>query len=188
MTVLPAKHLFTATEFTRIAESGALDDDARLELIEGEIIEMSPIGDRHAACVRRLNNLLARRLGATAVVDAQNPVRLEDLSQPQPDVTILAERADFYADGHPRPEDVLLLIEVAETSLAYDREVKLPIYARSGVLEVWLVDLNGGAVEVCRQPTPNGYAGVDRLEDPNARLTPEALPDLVLTVAEILNA
>ncbi len=183
MTGLPAKHLITASEFTRMSEAGIFHEDDRLELIEGEIIEMSPIGRRHAGRVRRLNNLLARMLGEDeALIDAQNPVVLGDFSEPQPDLALLKPRADFYADEHPQPEDVLLLIEVSDTSLAYDRDVKVPTYARYGIPEVWLADLKGAAVEIYRKPTAGGYAETRRLEDPEDVLSPGLLPQMSLRV------
>ncbi len=187
MTVLTAKHLITAAEFTRMGEAGVFEEDERLELIEGEIIEMSPIGRRHAGRVRYLINLLTRELGIDeAVIDAQDPVVLGDLSEPQPDVALLVPRADFYAEEHPRPNDVLLLIEVADTSLAYDREVKIPIYARYGVPEVWIADLSGAAVEVYREPTADGYVRRERLGSAEVTLSPQLLPGLRLTVKDLV--
>ena len=187
MTAVPSKHLFTAAEFAQMGEAGIFREDARLELIEGEIIEMSPIGLRHAALVRGLINRLTRLIGEDeALIDAQNPVHLSDLSQPQPDVTVLRPSRDYYADRHPQPEDVLLLIEVADTSLAYDRGVKVPVYARCGIPEVWIADVGGAAVEVYRRPSASGYAEVERLTDPDAVLTPALLPQLRLTVKSVL--
>ncbi len=187
MTVLAARHLITATEFTRMGEAGIFDDEERLELIEGEIIEMSPIGRRHAGRVRYLINLLTRMLGSDeAVIDAQDPVVLGDFSEPQPDLALLKPRADFYSDEHPRPSDVLLLIEVADTSLAYDREVKVPIYSRYGVPEVWIADLEGAAVEIYRGPTAEGYATSERLDAPEATLSPRFLPQLRLSVKNLV--
>ena len=187
MTVLAAKHLITATEFTRMGETGVFAEDERLELIEGEIIEMSPIGRRHAGRVRFLINLLTRRLAEDeAVIDAQDPLILGDLSEPQPDLALLKPHADFYADEHPRPSDVLLLIEVADTSLTYDREIKIPIYARHGVPEVWIADLTAAAVEVYRQPTAEGYARIERLEVSDASLSPQLLPELSVTVQQLV--
>lgn len=121
--------------------SASFHEDDRVELIEGEILEMAAIGNRHLACVNRLTRLFIERLGRTVVVHIQNPVRISDRSEPEPDVMLLRPRADFYAGKRPAPEDVLLLIEVPDTMLQYDREVKLPLYTRSGVPEVWIVDL-----------------------------------------------
>ena len=187
MTVLAAKHLITSSEFTRMGEAGIFAENQRLELIEGEIIEMSPIGQRHAARVRRLINLLTRMLPETeAVIDAQDPVVLGDLSEPQPDLALLKPRPDFYAEEHPRPSDILLLIEIAETSLAYDREVKIPLYARYGVPEVWIADLKGVAVEIYRQPTPEGYGSSERLRHLGSVLSPQLLPQLRLDVNSLV--
>ncbi len=187
MNVALAKHLFTVSEYQQMGDAGIFGGDHRLELIEGEIVEMSPIGRRHAARVRRLINLFARRLDEDeAVVDAQNPVVLSDFSEPQPDVTLLRPSADVYADAHPHPEDVLLVIEIADSSLAYDREVKAPLYARCGIPEVWIVDVNGAAVEIHRQPGPHGYASIESLDDLDARLSPRLLPGLRLFVRDLL--
>lgn len=186
MSALPAKHLFTSEELAQMTSSGLFAEDDRVELLGGEIFEMSPVGPRHAACVRRLTNLLARQLGGSAVVDAQNPLRLNELSQPQPDLAVLRPRDDFYADAHPGPEDVLLLVEVADTSLAYDRDVKIPLYARCGVPEVWLVDLESRAVEVYRDPGAAGYRGVERLTEPAAELRTDSLPRLSLRLDALL--
>ena len=153
----PAPHRFTVDEYHKLANR-LFGDDARVELLDGEIIDMSPIGKRHAACVGRLNQLLAVRLGQAAAVWPQNPVELSDLSEPQPDLAVLRRRDDFYAGELPGPADVLLLIEVADTSLAFDRAVKVPLYARAGIPEVWVIDLEGETVEVFRGPGPDTYA------------------------------
>ena len=186
MTVLAAKHLITASEFNQMCEAGVFGEGDRLELIEGEIIEKSPIGKRHASTVRRLNNLLTRRLGEDeALVDAQNPVVLGDISEPQPDLALLRPRPDFYAE-HPGAEDILLLIEVADTSLAYDREIKAPAYAHYGVVEVWIADLSGAVVEIYRRPTADGYTRIERLDDSEAVVSPELLPQLRLRVKDLV--
>jgi len=131
MTVQTHKRLFNVDEYHRMAATGVLSESDRVELIGGEILEMSPIGRRHAACVDRLTRLLVIRLGETAIVRVQNPIALGQHSEPQPDVSLLRPRDDFYASGHPSPEDVLLVIEVCETSIDYDRDIKLPEYAAS---------------------------------------------------------
>ena len=125
-----------------MGQAGILGEDDRLELLEGEIVEMAPIGSRHQSVVDRLTRLFSNRVGDAAVVRVQGPVRLGDDSEPQPDLLLLRRRADFYATAHPGPEDVLLLVEVPDTSTEYDREVKLPLYARHGIAEVWLVGLD----------------------------------------------
>jgi Uma2 family endonuclease len=185
MTVAAERRLFTVEEYERMAETGIFDEDDRLELIEGEVVRMAAIGNRHSTCVRRLDHLFSTRLGERVLVDTQNPLRLGDLSEPQPDVVLLRPRTDFYASGTPTAEDVLLLVEVAESSLAYDRQTKIPLYAAQGIAEVWLVDLTAGAVEVFRDPSPAGYREVLRLKR-GEEVAPLAFPDLALSVEDLL--
>lgn len=176
---------FTTREYEQIAAAGVFAEDDRVELLEGEIVEMSPLGPLHSACVDRLNRLLQRQVKDAAIVRVQSPVRLGQHSEPQPDVSLLQPRADFYAGGHPEPEDVLLLVEVADSSLSYDRELKLPIYARAGIAEVWLVGLLPQTVEVFRAPSEDGY-GEKRTARRGDVLTAINLPSIRLDVAEIL--
>ncbi len=124
---------FTVAEYHRMAEAGVLGEDDRVELLEGEIVQMTPIGSRHAACVARLTHLFVDRLQGRAQVNVQNPVHLSERSEPQPDLALLRPRPDFYARAHPGPADVLLLVEVAETSSDVDWTVKIPLYAGAGV-------------------------------------------------------
>lgn len=152
------RYKFTVDDYYRMAEAGILEQDARVELIEGEIVMMTPIGSRHAAGVRVLARQLARCYGDGAIVDVQNPIVLDDHSEPQPDVCVLRPRDDSYASAHPRPADVLLLIEVADSSIGYDRATKLPLYGRSGIAEVWIDDLAREVVDRYRQPFEGGYA------------------------------
>ena len=185
MAVQLLKRLFTVAEYHRMAEAGILGEDDRVELIEGEIVKMAPIGIRHAACVRRLNRVFSGRVGERAIVDVQNPVRLGGHSEPQPDVVLLRPRADLYGVSHPGPEDVLLIVEVAETSAEDDRAVKVPLYARSGIPEVWLVDLAEGQIEVFRHPSPQGYQEVRTVRRGEA-LAPLTLPEIGLAVDAVL--
>lgn len=141
-----------------MGDTGLFGQDDRVELVEGEIIDMAPVGSRHAACVDRLTRLLVIRIGERAIVRVQNPVQMGDLSEPQPDIAVLAPRTDFYAGAHPGPADVLLVVEVADTSVGWDRGVKAPMYGRAGVAETWVVDVNTEAVDVWSQPGPDGYA------------------------------
>ncbi|MBC8043747.1 MAG: Uma2 family endonuclease [Rhizobacter sp.] len=150
------RHKFTADEYEVISASGIFKEDDHIELIDGEIIEMSPIGIRHMSCVNRLTNILKRKVGETAIVSVQNPIRLGAHSEPEPDIVLLRPKENFYADAYPTLHDIFLVIEVADTSAAYDREVKLPMYAEAGIIEVWLVNLNDEAIEVCREPR-NGF-------------------------------
>ena len=184
MAVRLLKGPFTVDAYQRLAELGILPPDDRVELIDGQIVEMSPIGDRHASCVRRLNQLFGRRLLDVAVIDVQNPVVLGQSDAPQPDVTLLAPRADAYPQ-HPRAEDILLLIEVADTSLAHDRDVKIPLYARAGIPEVWLVDLTAERIEIHRAPAAGNYTDT-RSASRGDTLTPLHFPDLTLSTDAIL--
>jgi Uma2 family endonuclease len=178
------KH-FSIAEFQQIAAAGVFSEEERFELLEGEIVQMSPLGPQHAACVDRLNRSLQRLVQDRAIVRVQNPIRLGEYSQPQPDIALVQPRDDFYAGGHPEPEDLLLLIEVSESSLAYDRDVKLPLYARAGIAEVWLVALLPQVVEVYRAPSEEGY-GEKRTLRRGQTFAPIHLPDVALMVEHIL--
>jgi Uma2 family endonuclease len=157
MSVQIAKHYITACEFERMVETSVFEEGARLELIEGEIVEMSPIGKRHAACVDRLAELFREALGRQVIVRVQNPIQLDDFSEPQPDIALLRRREDFYEGALPTPADVLLLVEVADTSVEYDRQLKLPIYARARVAEVWIVNLPDERIETYSRPSGERY-------------------------------
>jgi Uma2 family endonuclease len=185
MAVHISRHRFSVEAYYRMAECGILPHDARVELLDGEIVEMAPIGDRHAACVDWLTHALATTVAEQAIVRVQNPVRLGPRSEPQPDVTLLRFRPDFYRAGHPGPADVLLLIEVGDSSVAFDREVKTPLYAGAGIPEVWIVDLLADCIEVYRRPGARGYAEVTR-HLRGGRMSPAALPDIVVDVSAVL--
>lgn len=178
------KRLFTSDEYETMLVAGILSEDDRVELIEGEILKMSPIGSPHAGSLNRLNALFSHLVGR-AILSVQNPVRLNDLSEPQPDFALLRPRADFYRDAHPRPDDVLLIVEVADASLAFDRRVKAPLYGMNGIAELWVVDLEGRAIEVYRKPSVRGYLEVRRCER-GSSLGVLAFPGIELSVAEIL--
>lgn len=154
------RHRFDVEDFHRMAEAGVFGEDDRVELLEGEIVEMSPIGSRHAACVKRLNAAFAGALAGRAVVSVQDPIRLGPWSEPQPDVALLRPRADYYAGEHPGPADVLLVVEVAESSVDTDRRYKVPLYAAAGIPEVWLVDLVERRIDICTEPDAGGYRHV----------------------------
>ncbi len=151
-----ARKRFTVQEFDRMGETGVLAEGDRVELIDGEIVQMNPIGTRHVACVARCDRLLARGAGDAAIVFVQSPIQLGAYSEPQPDLAVVQPRLDFYESARPTASDVLLLVEVADTTLGYDRGTKVPLYARAGVPEVWVVDLGGAQVYVYREPTPDG--------------------------------
>jgi len=182
---LPPRRRFTIYEYHQMADAGILGEREPVELLDGDIVRMSPIGLRHMAIVDRLNMLLARRLGRRVIVRVQGPIVLDDHSEPQPDVTLLAPRSNFYDHAHPRPPDVLLVIEVMQTSRSYDRTLKLPLYARKHVSEVWLVDLKADVVDVHRRPTASGYRDHQRLVR-GKRIAPLAFPRVFFRVADIL--
>lgn len=155
MPVQLLRRKFTIKQYNQMIEAGIFAEDNRVELIRGEIVEMASIGRRHASSVKRLNALFNQRLAGLVIVGVQDPVELEDNSEPQPDLALLRLRDDFYEAGHPQVEDVFLLVEVADTSIEFDQEVKIPLYAESGISEVWVVDINQQCLEVYRQPAPS---------------------------------
>lgn len=187
MALQVARRLFTLAEYYQLAEAGILHEDDRVELINGEILEMAPIGSRHAGCVKRLNLFFAPRVGDQAIVSIQDPVHLNNRSAPQPDMALLVPRPDCYAASHPGPQDVLLVVEVADSSVGFDRHTKIPLYGRAGIREAWLVDLTEGQITVYRQPTTSrrGYRDVQDSTRGMA-LAPLAFPDLRLTVEDVL--
>ncbi len=176
------RRLFDVDEYYAMAAAGILSEDDRVELLDGEIVFMAPIGSAHAICVGRLTNLLAAELGQRALVWVQNPVRLGSRSELQPDLMLLNWRD--YSD-HPEPEDVRLLIEVADTSVALDRTAKLPLYARAGIREVWIVNLPAQAVEVYSEPVGSKY-GRSTVIGMDGSLAPTAFEGFSLEVSQIL--
>lgn len=186
MSVFPVRHPVTVDEFERMVEAGVFAPDERLELIDGEILDMSPIGDPHQGCVNRLTALFARLAADDrAVLQVQGAFQAGDWSMPQPDIALLRPRTDFYASGRPQPGDLLLAVEVADSSVRHDRETKRPLYARVGVPEMWIVDLNGGVVEVATGPSARGYARIVEA-GPGDTIAPAAFPDLTLPAARLL--
>ncbi|MGI8554167.1 MAG: Uma2 family endonuclease [Dehalococcoidia bacterium] len=183
--VMPARRLFNVEEYERMGETGILHEEERVELLDGEILQMAAMGSRHAGCVEFLVEWFIARLAGRVIVRVQNPVRLRPRSQPEPDLALLRPRADRYRSAHPGPEDVYLIIEVAESSLAYDRDRKLPRYAKAGIPEVWIVDLIGERVSLYRAPHADRYQQISVAER-GGTLTPEAFPELSLPVAELL--
>lgn len=186
MAVTVKRRRFTLDEYHRMGETGILGPDDRVELIEGEIIEMSPIGSRHAGTVTRIHHFFSRRLADRAVVWVQNPLLLvQHQSEPEPDIMLLAPCADFYVARLPGPPDVRLLIEVAERSSPYDRRTKFPLYARAGVTEAWLVDLDAGRLEIHRDPRESGYRDV-YIPGSDETFSPGAFVELALTLRDLL--
>jgi len=185
MAVEILRRRFTVEQYHRMAEAGILAEGDRVELIEGEIVEMTPIGSRHAAHVDRLTDLLTATVGRQAIVRVQNPIRLGPHSEPQPDLVLLKRREDYYVKAHPEPADVLLVVEVSDTSIEFDRSVKLPLYARMGIPQTLVVDLTRESLEDHRDPSPQGYRVV-RHPRRGERLALESLPLLGLSVDDIL--
>jgi Uma2 family endonuclease len=175
----------TVADYHRMGEAGILTRDDRVELIEGELIAMSPIGSEHSGTANTLTRLLIHAVGDRGVVAVQNPVQLDDRSEPQPDFAVLKPRQDDYRQATPRPADVLLIIEVADSSLAYDRAVKRALYARHGIPEFWIVNLAADEVEVCRAPGGDRYGTVSRIGRGGV-LEPELLPGASIPVAALL--
>jgi Uma2 family endonuclease len=182
----PQRHRITVDEYYRMAEIGVLAPDARVELIEGEIIDMAPIGTEHGSVVDLLNRHLVRAAGDSAIVRIQGAVRLSHITEPEPDVAVLRPRPDFYRHAHPRGSEILLLIEVSDSTLRYDRDIKVPLYARYGVAEVWIVDLqhrcllaySGLADGQYRTQTSTQHLGVMSLT---------TLPELGIDLSQLLD-
>ena len=176
----------STTDFHRMGEIGLFAEDARIELIEGKLIEMAPIGSRHAGIVMQLVRMLTMAVGDRAIVSPQNPLLLEPHSEPEPDIALLQPREDFYKNTLPRPQEVLLLIEVADSTAPHDRNVKIPLYARYEIPEVWLLDLSRDAIECYRHPTPGGYRAVQTARSPE-RIVASCLPGVEIAVADLLD-
>lgn len=184
-TLTRQRRRFNVDEYHQLDRAGVLGEDQRVELIEGDIIQMSPIGERHVGCTIFLGRWFTIHLGERAFVSIQNPVRITEHDEPQPDVVLLRPRADGYRSALPRGEDVLLLIEVCDTSLTYGRDVKLPLFARAGITEVWLADLGRDRLLVNRDPH-DGHYRTTSTHTRRGSIAPLAFPDLVVRCAEIL--
>ena len=184
MTIQLLTRKFTTEQYHLMHEAGVFTEGDRLELINGEITEMSPIGRKHAACVNRLVTLFTKKLGDRVIVSVQNPIRLADNSEPQPDLAILKPRNDFYEDSLPTSLDILLIIEVADSTISYDREVKMPLYSVAGIPEMWLFDLNRKAIERFSQPSALGYKQMQRYEQ-NDTFSMLAFPDVTFEWQEM---
>ena len=181
----PAKHRFSVSDYYRMAETGVLHPDARVELLNGEITDMSPIGPFHGGVVNYLTEHFVSACKGRWTTTVQNALRLDDYSEPEPDVTLLKRSPDFYRGRHPGPDDVFLLIEVADSSLDRDQQEKVPAYARAGIKEVWIVDLNEEVIEVYRQPSQSGYAS-KKVLGRGENAAPQAFPDAAVDVADLL--
>jgi Uma2 family endonuclease len=191
---IPHRRLFTIEEWERLVEARIFPEYEQLELIRGELITLAPVRDprlqllrrRQAGCVRRLNRQFSLHLKSQALVDVQGYILLwKQQSEPQSDLSLLRVLEDFYATRTPEPEDILLAVEIAGSSLLYDRDTKIPLYAEAGIPESWLVDLNSGTLFVYRRPSPEGYQDVHAYRRGES-VAPEAFPDVVFTLDEIL--
>ena len=181
----PTRRRFTVAEYYAMAEAGILAPDERVELLDGDVIVMPPINEWHASRVGRFTNTLPLQFQGQAIVWIQNPVRLDDASEPEPDVMLLRWRDDFYENGHPGPADVLLLIEVSDTTVDYDHSAKLAAYAAAGIPEVWIVNRPDRRIESYADPTGDAYATV-RHYGAGESIAPSAFPDIVLQVDQII--
>jgi Uma2 family endonuclease len=184
MSAITERYRFSVNDYHRMGEAGILNEDSRAELIEGDIIKMAPIGSSHSGTINKLDRILNRQAG-NLVVSVQNPVRLDRHNEPEPDVALLVEKADSFSSAHPGPADVLLLIEVSDTSADYDRNVKVPLYARSRISEVWLIDLKAKLVELYREPSGEAYQRLLQ-PAPDEVISPEAAPQIKVNLADIL--
>jgi Uma2 family endonuclease len=171
-------HRLSLDDYERMADAGILTGESHVELIEGVIVDMAPIGSRHAGVVDQILRLIAGQL-TSAVLRVQNPVRLGGYSEPEPDIALLKPRKDFYKKSHPHADDVLLIIEVADTSIDYDRKIKIPLYAEHGVPEVWLVDLTLGQIEIYLEPSKDGFRKILR-PPADIALSPTLVPEMTL--------
>ncbi|MEG4577132.1 Uma2 family endonuclease [Microcoleus sp. N3A4] len=185
MSVQMQRRLFTVQEYHLMGEAGILSEDDRVELIEGEIVQMAAIGTRHASCVKRLIAVFSDLERRRAIIGAQDPIQLTERTEPQPDIVLLQPRADYYATAHPVPSEVLLLVEVSDSTVDFDRDVKVPNYARAGIQEVWLWDLEINCLEVYRFPTANGYTSMQKFER-GEMVAPLAFPEFEVSVDFIL--
>ncbi|MFN7573110.1 MAG: Uma2 family endonuclease [Betaproteobacteria bacterium] len=182
---LVVRHRLTVDDYYKMAETGVLTPQAKLELINGEVVDMPPMGTRPGSRVARLERLLHEAIGRRAMVRTQLPLRLNKFDEPEPDFAVVKPREDFYEEAHPCGADTLLVIEVAETSARYDREIKVPLYARHGVPEVWIVDLEAGLVRFYRQPNGEKYTDITATETPGP--TPVvALPGIAIDLTDVL--
>lgn len=171
------RHRVSVRDYHRMAEAGIFGADDRVELIDGEVVDMAPTGSKHASVVTRLNRMLTLAIGTHAIVKVQDPLHLDARSEPEPDLMLLQPRDDFYAAAHPEATDVLLLVEVGDTTVRFDREIKLPLYARHGITEVWLIDLETRQIEICRSPQPDSGDYAERSTVSAGNVAPRLLPD-----------
>jgi len=180
------KKLFTVQEFERICDAGIFSPDSRFELIRGEIVEMPKPSRRHAGRVNKLNRVFTSRLGESAIVCVQNEMFLDEMSEPRPDFLICKPLAELFGPFIPDPADVLLLVEISDTSLRYDTRIKAPLYAQAGIPEYWLLNIREDRLEVRSDPVDGAYSRTEFYER-GQTLTPQKLPDTVFTIDELIS-
>lgn len=178
-------HKFTVTEYDRMVETGILTKEDRVELLAGEIIAMSPIGLKHASCVKRLNRIFHQTLGDRVIIGVQDPLELGKEWQPQPDVMLLRPRSDFYATRHPQPQDLFLLVEVSESTALFDQRRKVPQYAQEGIPEVWVLRLDENCIIQYREPVGRRYQSINQFR-PGESITLQLFPDVTIPVSQLL--
>jgi Uma2 family endonuclease len=180
-----AKKLFTVYDYHKMADAGILGEDDRVELIRGEIVQMSPIGPPHNGAIHRASWFLNRIVGDRAIIGVQGSVRLDEYDEPQPDLYLLRPKDDFYSSRHAGPADLLLIIEVADSSLDYDRITKMQLYAETGVPEYWISDLQNDCIITYSDPERGAYRSVNQFRRGD-KLTPRLLPDCSIPVDSLL--
>jgi len=185
MTAFPKRKIFTVSEYHKMIDAGVFVGNSDFELIEGEIVKKITQGDLHIACINRLNRFFSRNCGDDVIVSIQNAVVISDISEPEPDVTLLKFREDFYASGKATAEDVLLLIEVSDSTVKYDRDVKVRLYAEAEIAEVWLINLPRQLVEVYSQPENGKYKVVGKFNKTQT-LSPKYLSSVNIKITDIL--
>lgn len=184
MTLTLTRRQFTVHDYARMRETGILTEDDRVELLDGAIYVMSPVGPLHVGLVNKLNKLLTRQVGDAGLVSIQNPIRLNNYSEPQPAIAILQPRDDYYTSALPAPDAVLLIIEIADSSLDYDRDEKLPRYAEANIREVWIIDVHKQIIEQYMQPLQNEYTRLHKMLFGNP-ITASSIPEVQLTTDQI---
>lgn len=185
MNLQTMRRFITVDEYHQMGETGIFKEDEHLELIDGEIVKMTPIGSRHASCVDRLNEFFVTLLTGRAIVRVQNPIYLSEHSELEPDIAITKRYEKAYITKHPEPKDIYLIVEVADTSINFDREVKIPLYAKAGIIEVWLVDLNEDCVEIYQKPAHDKYHIIYKKYGAET-ISPLSFPDYKITLNELI--
>ncbi|APB32931.1 Uncharacterized protein conserved in cyanobacteria [Gloeomargarita lithophora Alchichica-D10] len=181
----PLTYKFTAEQYQMMGKLGIFHPEVRVELINGEIIIMSPVGLKHSVTINRLNRFLVQSMGEMGIVSVQNSFRMPDYSEPEPDILVLKPREDFYAGKFPLAEDILLLIEVADSSLRYDQTIKLSLYAEQHIAEYWIANLERDVLEIYRQPQNKSYLTQSLIDGSHVTFAPLAFPHLTMTLKEI---